>query len=189
MESNHRHRDFQSLALPTELQSQMAVPTRIELAIFCVTGRRDNRYTTGPIGCGGWIWTNGLRVMSPTSYQTAPLRDIKNINGGERGIRTPAPFPTSRFSRPVPSTRLGYFSTSSICHPRRQMNYIITFFLMSTHFQRKAQFFHKKSIFSHSKSLIWTYKIKISASKMGSEDSSYRTQNMFVSFLNGAFSE
>ena len=48
MESNHRHRDFQSLALPTELQSQMAVPTRIELAIFCVTGRRDNRYTTGP---------------------------------------------------------------------------------------------------------------------------------------------
>ena len=26
----------------------MAVPTRIELAIFCVTGRRDNRYTTRP---------------------------------------------------------------------------------------------------------------------------------------------
>ena len=39
--------------------------------------------------------------MSPTSYQTAPSRDI---SGGERGIRTPAPFPTSRFSRPVPST-------------------------------------------------------------------------------------
>ena len=86
----------------------MAVPTRIELAIFCVTGRRDNRYTTGPIGCGGWIWTNDLRVMSPTSYQAAPFRDI--INGGERGIRTPAPFPTCRFSRPIPSTRLGYFS-------------------------------------------------------------------------------
>ena len=50
MESNHRHRDFQSLALPTELQSQkiMAVPTRFGLAIFCVTGRRDNHYTTGP---------------------------------------------------------------------------------------------------------------------------------------------
>ena len=87
----------------------MAVPTRIELAIFCVTGRRDNRYTTGPFGCGSWIWTNGLRVMSPTSYQAAPFRDI--INGGERGIRTPAPFPTCRFSRPDPSTRLGYFST------------------------------------------------------------------------------
>ena len=26
----------------------MAVPTRIELAISCVTGRHVNRYTTGP---------------------------------------------------------------------------------------------------------------------------------------------
>ena len=25
-------------------------------------------------GSGGWIWTNDLRVMSPTSYQTAPPR-------------------------------------------------------------------------------------------------------------------
>ena len=56
---------------------KMAVPTRIELAISCVTGRRDNRYTTGPYGCGRWIWTNDLRVMSPASYQTAPFRDIK----------------------------------------------------------------------------------------------------------------
>ena len=30
--------------------------------------------------------------MSPTSYQAAPLRDINyKTNGGERGIRTPAP--------------------------------------------------------------------------------------------------
>ena len=49
VESNHRHKDFQSFALPTELSNQMAVPTRIELAIFCVTGRRDNRYTTEPL--------------------------------------------------------------------------------------------------------------------------------------------
>ena len=26
------------------------------------------------IGSGGWIRTNDLRVMSPTSYQTAPPR-------------------------------------------------------------------------------------------------------------------
>ena len=26
-------------------------------------------------GCGGRIWTYDLRVMSPTSYQTAPPRD------------------------------------------------------------------------------------------------------------------
>ena len=93
----------------------MAVPTRIELAIFCVTGRRDNRYTTGPFGCGSWTWTNDLRVMSPTSYHCSIPRYKCKINGGERGIRTPAPSPTSRFSRPVPSTRLGYFSTYKWC--------------------------------------------------------------------------
>ena len=68
---------------------KMAVPTRIELAIFCVTGRRDNRYTTEPFGCGRWIWTNDLWVMSPASYRAAPSRDI--TNGGGKGIRTPAP--------------------------------------------------------------------------------------------------
>ena len=31
-------------------------------------------------GCGGRIWTCGLRVMSPTSYRTAPLRDIWLLN-------------------------------------------------------------------------------------------------------------
>ena len=54
---------------------KMAVLTRIELAIFSVTGRHVNHYTTRP-GCGGRIWTNDLRVMSPTSYQTALPRDI-----------------------------------------------------------------------------------------------------------------
>ena len=29
------------------------------------------------VGCGGWIWTNDLRVMSPTSYLAAPHRDIQ----------------------------------------------------------------------------------------------------------------
>ena len=28
------------------------------------------------LGCGRRIWTTDLRVMSPTSYQTAPSRDI-----------------------------------------------------------------------------------------------------------------
>ena len=49
-ESNQRHEDFQSSALPTEL--------------------------SGHLNCGSWIWTNDLRVMSPTSFQTAPSRDI-----------------------------------------------------------------------------------------------------------------
>ena len=87
---------------------KMAVPTRIELAIFCVTGRRDNRYTTEPFGCGRWIWTNDLWVMSPASYQAAPSRDIKWRR--KRDSNPCAARTTSRFSRPVPSTRLGYFS-------------------------------------------------------------------------------
>ena len=35
-------------------------------------------------GCGGWIWTNDLRVMSPTSYQAALLRDIYGASGRTR---------------------------------------------------------------------------------------------------------
>ena len=49
-ESNQRHRDFQSLALPTELSGQ---------------------------NCGSRIWTYDLRVMSPTSYLAAPSRDLQ----------------------------------------------------------------------------------------------------------------
>ena len=67
-ESNQWHRDFQSLALPTEL--------------------------SGRLSCGGRIWTYDLRVMSPTSYRTAPPRDIQfNLlancfQNGWRRIRT-----------------------------------------------------------------------------------------------------
>ena len=69
-ESNCRHCDFQSHALPTELSGQarrylpqsrryhpqteddtsfsLAEPTGFEPATFCVTGRYANRYTTAP---------------------------------------------------------------------------------------------------------------------------------------------
>ena len=53
-ESNQRHEDFQSSALPTEL-----------------SGHRQNC-----LNSGDRIWTYDLRVMSPTSFQTAPPRDI-----------------------------------------------------------------------------------------------------------------
>ena len=111
-ESNHRHTDFQSVALPTELLSQMAVQTGLEPAISCVTGRHVNHYTTGPFGCGGGIRTHGLRVMSPTSYQTAPPRDIR-LKCKWRRKRDSNPrdgFPPCRFSRPIPSAGLGYSS-------------------------------------------------------------------------------
>ena len=48
-ESNCRHTDFQSVALPTELPRQVvATPIGFEPTIFAVTGRHVNRYTTGP---------------------------------------------------------------------------------------------------------------------------------------------
>ena len=49
-ESNCRHTDFQSVALPTELPRHVvATPIGFEPTIFAVTGRHVNRYTTGPI--------------------------------------------------------------------------------------------------------------------------------------------
>ena len=72
--------------------------------------------TTTPTnhGCGSRIWTNNLWVMSPASYQIAPSRDIYKKWRRKRDSNPCADFSTSRFSRPVPSTRLGYSSTVPI---------------------------------------------------------------------------
>ena len=42
-ESNQRHEDFQSSALPTELRNQLAVWTGLEPATSAVTGRHSNQ--------------------------------------------------------------------------------------------------------------------------------------------------
>ena len=56
-ESNQWHEDFQSSALPTELSGHVLLHKN----------------------SGDRIWTCDLRVMSPTSFQTAPPRVIKTI--------------------------------------------------------------------------------------------------------------
>ena len=59
-ESNQRHGDFQSPALPTELQkhltkTKMATRKRLELSTSAVTGRRSNQlnYQTNLVGATG----------------------------------------------------------------------------------------------------------------------------------------
>src|SRR5699024_3768347 len=74
-ESNGRHMELQSIALPTELlnlngKSRMAVSTGIEPVISCVTGRRVKRYTTTPnyVIAGGRFEppTHGLLALPAT---------------------------------------------------------------------------------------------------------------------------
>ena len=87
-ESNRRHMELQSIALPTELLNHnknvmMAVSTGIEPAISCVTGRRVNRYTTRPL-----------------------------VKRRKRDSNPREPLSPCRFSRPIPSAGLGYSSTN-----------------------------------------------------------------------------
>ena len=117
-ESNQRHEDFQSSALPTELWSQKNKwRFRRELNPRSSAWQADVITTTPRNhGCGRWIWTNDLWVMSPASYRTAPSRDEYKLRWRRKRDSNPcAARTTSRFSRPVPSTRLGYSSKKNWC--------------------------------------------------------------------------
>ena len=108
----------------------MAVPTGVEPAIFCVTGKRDNHYTTEPLVAG--------EGFEPTTFGLWAQRATELLHpaifiGGGKGIRTPAPFARppgfqDRSLQPdlgIPPIRL-YF--------RRQIDYIIVILYMSTNF-------------------------------------------------------
>ena len=114
-ELNQRHKDFQSSALPTELWSQKKWRSRRESNSRSSAWQAD--VITATPRDQNWLREKDLN-QRPSGYEPDELPSCsipryKTKNGGERGIRTPAPSPTSRFSRPVPSTRLGYFSKIS----------------------------------------------------------------------------
>ena len=115
-ELNQRHKDFQSSALPTELWSQKKWRSRRESNSRSSAWQAD--VITATPRDQKWLREMDLN-QRPLGYEpnelpscSIPRYNSQTLNGGERGIRTPAPSPTSRFSRPVPSTRLGYSSIS-----------------------------------------------------------------------------
>ena len=87
----------------------MAVSTGLEPAIFCVTGRRVNQLhheTKLVAGEGFEPSTFGLWAQRATEL----LHPAIYIWRRKRDSNPCAVCTTSRFSRPVPSTRLGYSS-------------------------------------------------------------------------------
>ena len=87
----------------------MAVRTGLEPVISRVTGERDNHYTNEP-----WLREMDLN-QRPLGYEPNELPDCSiprytKIWRRKRDSNPCAALTTSRFSRPVPSTRLGYSS-------------------------------------------------------------------------------
>ena len=122
-ESNRRHKELQSFALPTELPSHLTVHVGFEPTISSVTGRRDKPLLQ---------WTK-LRELDlnqrPSGYEPDELPDcsiprcIKIFQKWRRNwdSNPGASFPTYRFSRPDPSATwvfLQMFSTGGPCRTR-----------------------------------------------------------------------
>ena len=92
---------------------KMAVPTGLEPAIFCVTGKRVNQLHQGTVKIN-WLREEDLNLW-PSGYEPneLPSCSIPRYYWRRRRDSNPcAACATSRFSRPVPSTRLGYSSVN-----------------------------------------------------------------------------
>ena len=66
----------------------MAVPTGIEPAISCVTGRRDNRYTTGPNSYSQCIISNGDPYGIRTRVTAVKGRCLNHLTNGPKNGST-----------------------------------------------------------------------------------------------------
>ena len=97
----------------------MAVPTGIEPAISCVTGRRDNRYTTGPNSYSQYINSNGDPYGIRTRVTAVKGRCLNHLTNGPIKKTEQEGFePSRRFTRPTPLAGaplqpLEYYSNST----------------------------------------------------------------------------
>ena len=96
---------FNPLLYQLSYQGKMAVPTGIEPAISCVTGRRDNRYTTGPNSYSQCINSNGDPYGIRTRVTAVKGRCLNHLTNGpikkrsRRDLNPRAGFPTYTLSR------------------------------------------------------------------------------------------
>ena len=115
VESNHRHRDFQSLALPTELQSHKKWRSRRGLNPRSSAWQAD--VVTTALRDHIWLREKDLNLR-PLGYEPNELPDCSipryKIWRRKRDSNPCAACATSRFSRPIPSTGLGYSSNKMV---------------------------------------------------------------------------
>ena len=100
----------------------MAVPTRFGLAIFCVTGRRDNHYTTEPI----WLRRMDLN-QRPLGYEPNELpscstpryynkRWRRKRDSNPRAVADLPVFKTGPFNQTWVFLHIKYLTTNRLYH-------------------------------------------------------------------------